>query len=148
MGLAGIWLWRNTDVTPTVFLVGLAVSVMGWLAFLGARIAFRILWEMRMRVIWVSDLFVDRTVSAVMDPIDEFLLRMTGQPRPPKPEENKDEVIEARAVLGLPERFTKADVNARGRHLSKQTHPDQGGTNWLQARVNWAVGVLAKVAVE
>ena len=124
--------------------VGLVVSVTGWPAFLCARIVFRILVDIRTRVIWVSDLVVDRSVSAVMDPIDRSLLRMTGQPRPPKPEENKDEVIEARAVLGLPERFTKADVNARGRHLSKQTHPDQGGTNWLQARVNWAVGSFSQ----
>jgi hypothetical protein len=148
MGLAAIWLWRNTDVAPTFFLVGLAVSVMGWLAFLCARIAFRILWEMRTRVIWVSDLAVDRTVSAVMDPIDEFLLRLVGQPRPPKPEENKDEVIEAREVLGLPERFTKADVKSRYRHLAKRLHPDQGGTTWLQARINWAAGVLDRVTVE
>jgi hypothetical protein len=148
MGLGAIWLWRNTDVAPTGFLIGLAVSVMGWLAFLGARIAFRILWEMRARVVWVSDLVVDRTVSAVMDPIDEFLLRMTGQPRPPKPEENKDEVIEARAVLGLPERFTKADVKSRYRHLAMRLHPDQGGTTWLQARINWAAGVLDRVTVE
>jgi len=128
------------------FLVGLTVSVMGWLVFLGVRIAFRILRETRIRVIWVSDLVVDRTVSAVMDPIDEFLLRITGQPGAPKPEENKDEVVEAREVLGLPERFTKADLKSRYRHLAMRLHPDQGGTTWLQARINWAAGVLERVA--
>ena len=114
---------------------------MGLRAFLVARIAFRILWELRTRVIWVSDLVVDRTVSAVIDPVDEFLLPMVGQPRPPKPEENEDEVIEARAVLGLPERFTKAVLKSRYHHLAMRLHADQGGTTWLQARINSAAAV-------
>ena len=90
MGLVtAIWLWRNTDVAPTVFLVGLAVSVMGWLVFLGARIAFRS-WEMRMRVIWVLGSCRGQDCVCGNGSDSEFLLRLVGAPsRRPKPEEKQ-----------------------------------------------------------
>jgi hypothetical protein len=45
---------------------------------------------------------------------------------------------EARAILGLPQEATAADVRAAHRRLIAQVHPDRGGTAELARRVNAA----------
>jgi hypothetical protein len=49
---------------------------------------------------------------------------------------------EALAVLGLAEGATEEEIRAAHRRLMRGAHPDQGGSDWLAARVNQAREVL------
>lgn len=49
---------------------------------------------------------------------------------------------EALAVLGLAEGATPAEIRAAHRRLMRGAHPDQGGSDWLAARINQARDVL------
>lgn len=49
---------------------------------------------------------------------------------------------EALAVLGLAEGATPAEIRAAHRRLMRAAHPDQGGSDWLAARINEARDVL------
>jgi hypothetical protein len=49
---------------------------------------------------------------------------------------------EALAVLGLAEPASEAEIRAAHRRLMRGAHPDQGGSDWLAARINQARDVL------
>jgi hypothetical protein len=49
---------------------------------------------------------------------------------------------EALAVLGLAEGADEAAIRAAHRRLMRAAHPDQGGSDWLAARINQARDVL------
>ena len=49
---------------------------------------------------------------------------------------------EALAVLGLSEGATEEEIRAAHRRLMRAAHPDQGGSDWLAARINQARDVL------
>ena len=49
---------------------------------------------------------------------------------------------EALKVLGLQPSATKADIHAAYLRLMRLAHPDQGGSDWLAARINQARDVL------
>ena len=49
---------------------------------------------------------------------------------------------EALAVLGLAEGVAEAEIRAAHRRLMRAAHPDQGGSDWLAARINQARDVL------
>jgi hypothetical protein len=49
---------------------------------------------------------------------------------------------DAYAVLGLAEGATPAEIRAAHRRLMRGAHPDQGGSDWLAARINEARDVL------
>jgi hypothetical protein len=49
---------------------------------------------------------------------------------------------EALAVLGLAEGASAADIRSAHRRLMRGAHPDQGGSDWLAARINQARDVL------
>jgi DnaJ-domain-containing protein 1 len=49
---------------------------------------------------------------------------------------------EAYAVLGLPEGAPEAEIRAAHRRLMRSAHPDQGGSDWLAARLNEARDTL------
>lgn len=49
---------------------------------------------------------------------------------------------EALAVLGLAEGATAEQIRAAHRRLMRAAHPDQGGSDWLAARINQARDVL------
>lgn len=49
---------------------------------------------------------------------------------------------EALAILGLTEGADEAAIRAAHRRLMRAAHPDQGGSDWLAARINQARDVL------
>jgi|SRR5271166_3111446 len=66
-------------------------------------------------------------------------------PKPP-PQSSGDPIKEARAILGLHNEFSAADLKARHLALMKRVHTDVGGTDWLAQRVNWAHDILKNAA--
>lgn len=50
---------------------------------------------------------------------------------------------EAYAVLGLPPGASRPEVLEAHRRLMRAAHPDQGGSDWLAARINQARDVLS-----
>ncbi|MEO8927513.1 MAG: molecular chaperone DnaJ [Caulobacteraceae bacterium] len=51
---------------------------------------------------------------------------------------------QARAILGVGEDATRADIDAAWRRLIRRAHPDQGGTSGLAAQLNAARDRLVK----
>ena len=51
---------------------------------------------------------------------------------------------EALEVLGLPAAAGRADIQAAYLRLMRTAHPDQGGSDWLAARINQARDVLLR----
>ena len=65
-----------------------------------------------------------------------------GQNQPsPNPQSNVTRA-EALEVLGLDETASEAEIEAAYKALIVKNHPDQGGTDWLAARLNEARAVL------
>jgi hypothetical protein len=60
----------------------------------------------------------------------------------PPPSAGKMTREEALAVLGLAEGADDAMIRAAHRRLMRAAHPDQGGSDWLAARINQARDVL------
>jgi hypothetical protein len=51
---------------------------------------------------------------------------------------------EAREILGVTPDASEADIEAAYRREMKRVHPDQGGSDWMAAKVNQAKDVLLK----
>jgi DnaJ-domain-containing protein 1 len=64
------------------------------------------------------------------------------QNAPPPPPGGPMDRAEALAVLGLQEGATIEQIRAAHRRLMRSAHPDQGGSDWLAARLNEARDVL------
>jgi hypothetical protein len=63
-------------------------------------------------------------------------------PPPQKPASGPMTRAEALAILGLAEGATEAEIRTAHRRLMRTAHPDQGGSDWLAARLNEARDVL------
>ncbi len=63
-------------------------------------------------------------------------------PPPPGSADARMTKGDALAVLGLAEGATEEEIRAAHRRLMRGAHPDQGGSDWLAARVNQAREVL------
>jgi hypothetical protein len=61
------------------------------------------------------------------------------RPAAPSSAMSRDEALK---VLGLAPSATKADIHAAYLRLMRHAHPDQGGSDWLAARINQARDVL------
>ncbi|MCO6416763.1 hypothetical protein JYK14_11420 [Siccirubricoccus sp. KC 17139] len=61
---------------------------------------------------------------------------------PPAGRSGKMTRAEALEVLGLAEGASEAEIRAAHRRLMRGAHPDQGGSDWLAARINQARDVL------
>ena len=59
--------------------------------------------------------------------------------RPPGGRMTREEAL---AVLGLAEGADEAAIRAAHRRLMRAAHPDQGGSDWLAARINQARDML------
>jgi len=49
---------------------------------------------------------------------------------------------EAREILGVDEKASDSDIEAAYRTEMKRAHPDQGGSDWMAAKVNQAKDTL------
>jgi hypothetical protein len=72
------------------------------------------------------------------------LLQNTDWIPQPRPRASSMTVEEAYSVLGLAPGATADDVKMAHRNLMMRSHPDQGGTAYLAAKVNEAKEVLLK----
>lgn len=63
---------------------------------------------------------------------------------PPRP----DDVVKARALLGVPAGADAQAIRAAHRRLIASVHPDKGGTEALAAQINAARDVLLAATVE
>ncbi len=61
---------------------------------------------------------------------------------PPPRSDGKLTRAEALDILGLAEGATPAEIKAAHRRLMRGAHPDQGGSDWLAARLNEARDIL------
>ena len=68
-------------------------------------------------------------------------IRATAQP-PAQPGKRAMSRAEALDILGLQEGASEADIEAAYKALIVKNHPDQGGTDWLAARLNEARDIL------
>jgi hypothetical protein len=68
-------------------------------------------------------------------------IRATAQP-PAPPSKQAMSRAEALDILGLQEGASAADIEAAYKALIVKNHPDQGGTDWLAARLNEARDIL------
>ena len=62
----------------------------------------------------------------------------TPTPKPAPPSSSRMSVTEARAILGVGPQATREDIQSAWKRLMARTHPDQGGSEGLAARVNAA----------
>jgi len=70
-------------------------------------------------------------------------IRKAGAP-PQKAQAEKMTRAEALDILGLDESADEADIEAAYKALIVKNHPDQGGSDWLAARLNEARDFLLK----
>lgn len=63
-------------------------------------------------------------------------------PEVPRPGDGKMTRAEALAILGLAEGADEAAIQSAYRRLMRTAHPDQGGSDWLAARLNEARDIL------
>jgi hypothetical protein len=63
-----------------------------------------------------------------------------------RPDAGRMTLEEARAALGLAENPTRAEIKDAHRRLMKRFHPDQGGTDYLAAKLNEAKEILLEYA--
>lgn len=68
-------------------------------------------------------------------------IRATAQP-PAQPNKQAMSRAEALDILGLQEGASAAEIEAAYKTLIVKNHPDQGGTDWLAARLNEARDIL------
>ena len=69
-------------------------------------------------------------------------IRSSGQSAENKPRNAPMSRAEALDILGLEEGASEADIEEAYKTLIMKNHPDQGGTDWLAARLNEARSVL------
>lgn len=98
--------------------------------------------------------FAVRDGNPLKDWVDSYIARKKPQPHaqqnsndqrkpnPPPPEEKSYE--NALDVLGLQDNMTRDEAKAQYKQLSKQTHPDHGGTTRMQRDVNDAWIIVCK----
>lgn len=59
-------------------------------------------------------------------------------PKPAMPTSPQMSKAEARSILGVSDKATREDIQTAWKRLMARTHPDQGGSEGLAARVNAA----------
>ena len=91
--------------------------------------------------------FTGRGASAIgaLFFLGPLLWSWTGQAAPGTARRASPSVLQratALEILGLPENASASDIQAAYVRLMRAAHPDQGGSDWLAARINQARDTL------
>ena len=105
----------------------ISATLLGGTCFAGA-----VLCVAKGSYIWAAALFVAGLYLVLQSRI------RTTTPKPAVPVGPQMSKAEARAILGVSENASSADIQAAWKRLMARTHPDQGGSEGLAARVNAA----------
>jgi len=98
----------------------------------GALFAGSVLAMARGSYIWAAALFAAGLYLVLQSRIRAVPAK---QPKPSGPQMSK---AEARAILGVNSSATREEIQTAWKRLMARTHPDQGGSEGLAARVNAA----------
>ncbi|WP_406851638.1 molecular chaperone DnaJ [Brevundimonas sp. BH3] len=105
----------------------ISATLLGGTCFAGAVLSVA-----KSSYIWAAALFVAGLYLVLQSRI------RTTTPKPAVPVGPQMSKAEARAILGVSENASSADIQAAWKRLMARTHPDQGGSEGLAARVNAA----------
>ena len=105
----------------------ISATLLGGTCFAGAVLSVA-----RGSYIWAAALFVAGLYLVLQSRI------RTTTPKPAVPVGPQMSKAEARAILSVSENASSADIQAAWKRLMARTHPDQGGSEGLAARVNAA----------
>jgi len=93
----------------------------------------------------VLESYLDRAQPEWRDVVGEAAAggseRRTGNPESPWTRDGMS-VDEAREILGVSPGASDLDIEAAYRQEMKRAHPDQGGSDWMAAKVNQAKDAL------
>lgn len=67
-----------------------------------------------------------------------------SQQTAPPPSSDKMTLKEACSILGVDENATEEQINTAWRRMMQKNHPDQGGSDYLAAKINQARDVLRR----
>lgn len=137
---------------------------MGWLAIALVVLAGWLIWTGRLQRMTAKDgmalgaALVGAVLAAKGKPVIGapllisvalfFLSRsrkgMGRAPKPPVIPATTEEIVRARALLGLPPQADARAIRAAHRRLIASVHPDRGGTEALAAEINAARDLLLR----
>ncbi len=106
----------------------ISATILGGACFAGA-----VLCVAKGSYIWAAALF-----GAGLYLVLQSRIRSAPSPKPASAPSSRMSVAEARAILGVGPQATREDIQAAWKRLMARTHPDQGGSEGLAARVNAA----------
>ena len=106
----------------------ISATLLGGTCFAGAVLAVA-----KGSYIWGAALF-----AAGLYLVIQSRIRVVTPKTAPKPSGPIMSKAEARSILGVSENASRADIQAAWKRLMARTHPDQGGSEGLAARVNAA----------
>jgi hypothetical protein len=137
-----VWLGRGEPMlTRAEWRMGAGMGAIGC-AVAAAFLVVRGQWEIAVGLLAVAATLLFAARSRTMAQLDWRAI-IAGRPQPP-PSKRDLSLAEARAVLGVSETATAAEIRAAYARLMRRAHPDHGGTVGLAAQLNAARDRLLK----